>query len=288
VVYGRLDTVQLWSIVARMCPADRDGLVLDRLQLRYQRVQESLAQEIRRDGRAPGSLLPPERALAEHFGVSRVTLRRALAELEHQGIVARAASRGWAVAGPPIGEPPNALMSFSEMAATRGLTPASRVIETQVRAATLDEAETLGLAPGAPLFELERLRLMDDMPILIDRSRLPLAFAPGLDAIDFATNSLYTVLEDRYGLRPSRAHFTVEAVSAGKRESSLLGLEPGQPLLRCHQLTEDESGRLIELCEMLYRGDRYRFRATLVRLQAAELESADGAGGRLTGPGSAG
>jgi DNA-binding GntR family transcriptional regulator len=275
-------------MIAAMCAASDDGLGLDRLRLRYQRVQESLAAELRRDGRPPGSPLPPERALAEHFGVSRVTLRRALAELERQGVVSRAATRGWAVAGSPIGEPPNALMSFSEMAATRGLTPASRVIERQVRAATIDEAETLGLAPGAPLFELERLRLMDDMPILIDRSRLPLAFASGLQEIDFEANSLYTVLEERYGLRPSRAHFTVEAVSAGKRESSLLSLEPGQPLLRCHQLTEDESGRLIELCEMLYRGDRYRFRSTLVRGQVAELEITEGAGGRLAGPGTAG
>jgi len=49
------------------------------------------------------------------------------------------------------------------------------------------------------------------------------------------------------------------------RRAALLGLDPGGPLLRCQQRTEDESGRPIELCEMVYRGDRYRFRATLVR-----------------------
>jgi GntR family transcriptional regulator len=267
-----------------MCPSDGDGddLVLDRLQLRYQRVQESLAQEIRRDGRAPGSLLPPERALAEHFGVSRVTLRRALAELERQGIVSRAASRGWAVAGSPIGEPPNALMSFSEMAAVRGLRAASAVIETQVRAASMDDAETLRLAPGAPIFELERLRSMDDMPILLDRSRIPLALAPEVEDVDFSKESLYAVLEERYGIRPARAHFSIEAVPAGTREAKLLGVEPGAPLLRCDQVTEDEGGRLIELCQMRYRGDRYRFRGTLVRPTPADLEHAEAS--PLTGP----
>jgi len=269
-----------------MCPADGDELVLDRLQLRYQRVQESLAQEIRRDGRAPGSPLPPERALAEHFGVSRVTLRRALAELERRGIVTRAASRGWSVGGSPIGEPPNALMSFSEMAATRGLTAASRIVDRQVRAASMDEAETLGLAPGAPIFELERLRLMDGMPILLDRSRLPLALAPELDEIDFSTSSLYTALEERYGLRPTRAHFSIEAVPANKRDAKLLDVEAGAPLLRCDQVTEDETGRLIELCEMRYRGDRYRFRGTLVRPSPAELEAVEAP--TLDGPPQAG
>ncbi len=247
-----------------MSVPEEQSHVLDRLQLRYQRVQDALAEEIASRHRSPGSRLPPERALAEHFGVSRVTLRRALDELEAMGIVVRHPG-GWTVAEPPVGEPPNVLMSFSEMAALRGLAPGGRVLDRHVRPATIDEAETLSLAPGAPLFELERLRSMDDVPILIDRTRIPLSLAPGLDEADLEEVSLYEVLEGRFGMRAARARFTVEAIAADERRAGLLGLEPGQPLLRCNQQTEDESGRQIELCEMVYRGDRYRFRATLVR-----------------------
>jgi GntR family transcriptional regulator len=247
----------------------REDGVLDRLQLRYRRVEHALADEIARGGRVAGSRLPPERALAEHFEVSRVTLRRALAELERSGLIARD-RRGWTVAVSRIGEPPNMLMSFSEMAASRGLTPSARVIDHRVRPVTLDEAESFGLAPGAPLFELERLRLMDGVPILIDRSSVPLAFAPGLDQVDFTTASLYVELESRYGLRATRARFAIEAVPADARQASLLDLDVGQPLLRCQQLTEDADGRLMETCEMVYRGDRYRFRATLARSAAAD------------------
>ncbi len=257
--------------------------VLDRLQLRYQRVQQALAEEIGRGRMPPGSQLPPERALAEHFGVSRVTLRRALAELERGGVVSRAGGRGWAVAGSPIGEPPNALMSFTEMAASRGLIATARVLASGVRSATIDEAETLGLAPGAALFELERLRLMDDVPILIACSRVPVALAPGLEEVDFSTASLYWVLEERFGLRPTRAHFSVEAIASDERRATLLELEPGRPLLRCHQLTEDATGRLIESCEMLYRGDRYRFRATLLRVGATGTERAEALGPQPNG-----
>ena len=237
---------------------------LDDLQLRYQRVQQALADEIQRGGRPAGSRLPPERALAEHFGVSRVTLRRALDELAAAGVVTRSGS-GWVVASGAIGEPPNELMSFSEMAASRGLEPGARVLDRQVRAATLDEAEALGLAPGASLFELERIRTMDGVPILIDRTRIPLSIAPGLEARDLDGVSLYGTLEDRFGVRPTRARFTVEAIAADPRRAKLLGLAAGQPLLRCLQQTEDEAGRQIELCEMVYRFDRYRFRATLAR-----------------------
>jgi GntR family transcriptional regulator len=241
-----------------------DVLPLDRLQLRYQVVREELEAELERERRPAGSRLPPERALAEHFGVSRVTLRRALDELARAGVVARSGI-GWVVAAPAIGEPPNVFMSFSEMAASRGLRPGGRVLHCRSRPATIDEAEALGLAPGTPLFELERLRSLDDVPILIDRTRIPLSLAPGLDELDLEERSLYAVLGQRFGMRPTRARLTVEAIPADERCAGLLGLEPGQPLLRCQQQTEDEIGRHIELCEMVYRGDRYRFRATLER-----------------------
>lgn len=240
------------------------GRPLDELQLRYQRVRLALSDEIRRGGRPAGSRLPPERALAEHFGVSRVTLRRALEELAAAGDVSRSGS-GWVVATGAVGEPPNELMSFSEMAASRGLEPGSRVLERRVRAATLDEADELGLAPGASLFELERLRTMDGVPILIDRTAIPLSVAPGIDAVDLDGVSLYRVLQERFGVRPTRARFTVEAIAADARRAAFLELEPGEPLLRCNQQTEDDAGRQIELCEMVYRYDRYRFRATLTR-----------------------
>jgi GntR family transcriptional regulator len=237
---------------------------LERLQLRYQRVREDLATEIERGRRPPGSRLPPERALAEHFGVSRVTLRRALEELARAGVVTRSGT-GWAVVSATIGEPPNVLMSFSEMAASRGLVPGSRVLDRRVRPATIDEAESLGLAPGASLFELERLRAMDEVPIMIDRTRIPLSLAPGLEEEEFEGTSLYAVLEQRYGMRPTRARFTVEAIAADERRARLLAHGIGEPLLLCRQQTEDQTGRQMELCEMSYRGDRYRFRATLLR-----------------------
>ena len=237
---------------------------LDRLQLRYQQVREELEAEIERGRRPVGSRLPPERALAQHFGVSRVTLRRSLEEMARAGTIARSGA-GWMVASPAIGEPPNVLMSFSEMAASRGLRPGARVLDRRQRPATIDEADALGLAPGAPLFELERLRSLDDVPILIDRTRIPLSLTPGLFDMDLDGQSLYDVLEQNFGLRPARARLTVEAIPADERRARLLGLEPGEPLLLCRQQSEDQHGRHIELCDMVYRGDRYRFMATLER-----------------------
>jgi GntR family transcriptional regulator len=150
------------------------------------------------------------------------------------------------------------------MGAARGLTVSSRVIAAQVRPATLDEAEMLQVAPGAELFDLERVRMLDGIPVALDNSRVPIAVAPGLPEVDFAHRSLYATLEHS-GVIPSRASYAVEAVAADGRQAVLLEIEPGEAALWATQTTFDQRGRPIELGRIAYRGDRYRFRATLIR-----------------------
>src|SRR5712691_2228269 len=111
-------------------------------QPRYLTLAKSLAAEIGRGAVVPGDRLPGERELCRSFGVSRVTVRRALAELRDQGMIEPDGPRGWFVLSASLGEP-NALMSFSEMARSRGLTPTSRVVVAEVRPATIDEADAL-------------------------------------------------------------------------------------------------------------------------------------------------
>ena len=230
----------------------------------YLQVHRAVADEIARGTWRPEERLPPERVLCERFAVSRVTLRRALNALVSDGLLRASHGRGWYVAGGPLGEPPNALESFSAMGRARGLVPSARVLSTAVRPATIDEAEALTIAPGADLFAIERLRLLDGLPISIDKSRVPLARAPGLAAADFSQASLYTTLEAD-GVVPAWAEFALSAAAATPEEAALLDLAVGSPLLTASQTTFDQDHRPIELGHVRYRGDRYRFRATLVR-----------------------
>jgi GntR family transcriptional regulator len=216
----------------------------------------------------PGQRLPPERALAARLGVSRVTVRRALRELAAAGLVDSAVGRGSFVTGRPLAEPPNVLMGFSELGAARGLTPSARVLARHVRPAAYDEAETFGVAPGADIFDLRRLRLLDDVPTAIDRSCVPLVRARGLLDVDFSTESLYATL-DAHGAGPVRADFSVHASAATAEQSTLLGLEAGAPLLITETAAYDGAGRLVELATTAYPAERYRFRATLVRRPTA-------------------
>jgi GntR family transcriptional regulator len=230
----------------------------------YLRVYRLIADEIASGSLGPGDRLPSERELTERLGVSRATVRRALGELATDGLVEASAGRGSFVSTGPLVEPPNALLSFTELGHRHGLRATARVLRLGPRPATIEEAELFGVAPGSDLVDLERLRLLDSVPVAVDATRFPLGRVPHALSIDFSTASLYDVLEEA-GYPPIRAAYTVEALPAPEREGALLGIEVGEPTLVAETAAYDPSDRLVELARTHYRADRYRFRATLVR-----------------------
>jgi DNA-binding GntR family transcriptional regulator len=227
-------------------------------------VYRLIADQIASGALGSGDRLPAERRLCDQLGVSRATVRRALADLVEDGLVESSMGRGSFVTTGPLVEPPNALLSFTELGSRRGLRPSALVIGRLVRPATLEEAELFGIAPGAEVLELSRLRMLDGVPVAIDRSRVPVVRAPALTELDFETASLYDALTAA-GCAPARAAYTVEAAAATAAEGALLGIDAGTPVLVTDTTAYDLGDRPVERCRTAYRADRYRFRATLVR-----------------------
>jgi DNA-binding GntR family transcriptional regulator len=229
----------------------------------YHRVYREIAKGIESGILQPGDRLPSERSLCEQLGVSRATVRRAVEELTADGLV-EARGRGSFVRDNAVMEPPNTLMGLNEVARSRGLDPTSLVLRAEVRAATIDEADAFAIAPGADLFELERLRMLDGLPISVDINRVPLRILPGAPDIDWTTASLYDALETA-GHPPARADYELEARPAGARQAELLGLAPDTPVLSATTVAIGDDGRVVDLGRTVYRADRYRFQATLMR-----------------------
>lgn len=214
---------------------------------------------------APGMRLPPERELSLDLSISRVTLRKALNQLVADGVLTAAHGRGWFVTSGPIRkEWPNRLESFSETAARMGLPAASRVLRAAAAPADIDEAEELGIAPGAALFHLARVRLLSGVPIALDRTRVPVKLVPDIATHDFATESLYACLVAA-GIEPQRADSTIEAREADDELATLLDVAIGKPLLVMRQVAVDGNERPLFTSEIRYAGDRYRLRTSFAR-----------------------
>ncbi|HJR98380.1 MAG TPA: GntR family transcriptional regulator [Actinomycetota bacterium] len=229
----------------------------------YQQVQQAIGEHIAAGRLAPGQQLPSERQLCERFEISRVTARRALAALVGEGLIEASPGRGWFVSDGHLSEPADALQSFTALARARGLEPTARVLRHEVRDATMDEAEGLQVAPGAQVLELERVRLLDGVPVAVHHCLIPLNLCPALADADYTEASVYEILRTKAHIAPTLADCSLEAASAGPVIAPLLGLDGTEPVLVSRQTTFDERGDPIETSRVVYRGDRYRFRTKL-------------------------
>jgi GntR family transcriptional regulator len=205
-----------------------------------------------------GESLPPERELAEHFQVSRDTVRRAIDRLTRQGLIESRRGAGTFVAA-RVEQQLARITSFSDDMLRRGLTPGSQWIRRTLDRPTPDELLALGLAPDAQVLRLERVRTADAVPMAIERATLPAAL---LDYnVDFG-ESLYRALQDA-NVQPGRAIQRLRAELASARDAELLGIGAGDPVLSIERRSFSSEGSPLELTRSLYRGDRYDYVAVL-------------------------
>jgi GntR family transcriptional regulator len=222
----------------------------------------------------PGEQLPPERELAERYGVSLITVRRALTDLAREHRLERTRGKGTFVTRPPIQLDLDAPTSFTEEIRRLGHDPQTRIVTARTMAAEPSVAEALGIADGAQVVHLERLRMADGDPLLLEQVYLPESRFPGLLAGDLEHGSLYGWLQDRYGTSVVRAREALEPVAISAREAQLLGVEPGRPALLIEGLAFDETGRAVELARTFVRGDRTRYHMERVVTRASQPDTA--------------
>jgi GntR family transcriptional regulator len=229
----------------------------------YERVVALISDDIATGRLHAGERLTSERALGERLGVSRVTIRRALATLVERGLLVPAARRGWFVALPSSTGSYPPLQSFTEWAHAQGREASTVVLKARVRRAVKDESRLLRLPARAPLFELRRLRLMDSVPISVESSCVPIAVAPGLPDVDFSDASLFAVLRTQAGVEPTRAESSVSLEPADGRTAGLLGVPGGTSVLRFRETVYDQNDRPFELHTAANRGDGYQWTSVL-------------------------
>ncbi len=225
----------------------------------YLQIEEELASRIERGALEPGARLPAERQLARDLGVSRMTLRQALARLEHRGLVERAQGSGTFVSQPKLRHQASVLRGFFRETVGQGVVPTSRTIVRVAAFATRALAATLGLRIGEEVYKVVRLRFARGTPVVVETSFFPAALFPGLIDLDLDHQSIYQLMEDRYGARPSRGEQSMEAVAAEQAEAELLSVPVGAPLMLLERTAWDHAGRAVEHARDLYRGDRSRF-----------------------------
>ncbi|WP_163848706.1 GntR family transcriptional regulator [Pseudooceanicola aestuarii] len=231
---------------------------------RYLAIARDIEADIRAGRLAEGARLPSERDMAKDRQISRMTARQALRHLTQRGYLEAQVGRGTFVRSGAIQQELTALTGFSEAMRLQGRDIASVVIEAATRTPDPDTVLALGLAQGAPIHRLTRIRLVDGAPVAIEMSEIDASVTPGFfDGADFARQSTYARLRAEYDITPTTAEQTLEAAAADNETAHRLNLPEGAPILRLTRLTRDAQGGAFEFVRSLYRGDAFNMKVHL-------------------------
>lgn len=223
----------------------------------YQQLMSRLRNDIMAGVYPSGGRIPSEQVLCEIYGISRVTVRKAMLDLVQEGLLVRRQGKGTYVAQERIQRNLQQITSFSQACRQNGHTAAARLISAELAPASSEDAEKLGLQPDGPVVEIIRLRLCDGDPVMLEINRFPEAFDFLLR--ETAEDSLYERLSRR-GCIPSSAVHDISLGHATPMAARYLGCQPGDALLLLDETVLDQHGQPLHLSRQWIRGDKYTFR----------------------------
>ena len=225
---------------------------------KYKYISLDIRSKISSGEYAQGDRLPPIPQLCAMYGVSKITIKRAMDDLEHLGIVSRRRGSGTYVKGLVnetgmlrVQEILGQMEGFVAEAEAYGATVTSDVHDFSVIRATSDIAEALAIEPGEFVYHVYRTRRVNSRPQIIERSYLPLSLVPGLREAH-VHGSLYRYVEDELGLTIASAHRTIYAVNPSEQEAAWLGIPLDSPLLSIWQIGFLDDGRPFEQSTILH------------------------------------
>ncbi|MGE5558408.1 MAG: GntR family transcriptional regulator [Bacillota bacterium] len=222
----------------------------------YFQLKEIIVEKIRKGEYQQGKSIPSERELSVIFGLSRMTVRQALNQLAHEGILSREKGRGTFVSR-LILEQRN-LMSFTELARSKGMSPGTRILQKSMVRADKEMTELLDLKSGDTVYRIKRLRLVDGVPVGIEEAFIPTKYCRELEKYDISA-SLYRIFWEKYGYYITHGDNIIGVVKASPRDKKTLDIAGEVPLLSITSIKYTAAGLKLYYEKSLYRSDLYEY-----------------------------
>jgi GntR family transcriptional regulator len=231
----------------------------------HAQIRESVRARIIAGTYAQHQRIPSEKGLMAEFGVSRITVRQALGDLEKEGLLFKIQGKGCYVSKPKPTQELARLQGFGEAMFGQGFETFNQVVGLQTMSAPAQVARSLGLPAGALVTEIRRVRHLDREPVSLDITYVAHALGERLAQEDLATRDIFLILENDYGIALGHADLSIDAVIADAPLAACLRVAPGAPLLYLERLTHGLDGIPVELDHVYYRGDNFRYRLRVER-----------------------
>ncbi len=228
----------------------------------YLQLKEILKERIEKH-MSPGDVIPIEIEIEKEFGVSRMTVRKAIDELVDEGLVVKQQGRGTFVQQPKITQDVGTIFSWTEEMRNKGKSTETRDLEIREVTPSRKLAEALRLGKNERIVCLKRIRYTEGEPLAIMINYLRLNYVPGLLDNGLQSESLYEDLEQIYHIKLVEADETISAREATDLEALTLQIPPGSAVLHIMRTSYLANGIPVEVVDMTARADRYQYFAKL-------------------------
>jgi GntR family transcriptional regulator len=229
----------------------------------YYQVKEILLEMIDNGELKPGQLIPPEREICDIQNVSRMTVNKAIMTLVNEGYLYREQGKGTFVSKPKENQQLQ-LKGFTQQMIEQGMKSSSLILSFEIKEATKKDIKILNLQDEhSTVFEIKRLRILNDEPFAIEVVWIPEKLCAGLTQEMLEGSSLYEIFEQKYNLTLKKAKQTVEPKMLNEYESKLLKQNPNSLALMFNRITYLENGIPIEYTKEIYRSDKYKYEIEL-------------------------
>ena len=214
----------------------------------YAQVKDRLVRRLVDGTWQPGMNIPSEQELARQLNVSQGTVRKALDSMTAENLLVRRQGRGTFVAEP---EDAQILFQFFRLTTDGGDSrvafPDSTLLSCTGETADEEQAVALSLKKGAPVWHIERVRLLLDKPMLTETIIIPAGIFTGWDKLDEIPNNVYQIYSKRWGITIAKADEQLKAITASIEDARHLGCEAGEPLLQVRRIARDLQDNPVEL-----------------------------------------
>ncbi len=226
-------------------------------------VRDVLWERIRSGEYPPDSQIPSEAALCAEFGVSRITVRHALADLQRAGQIFRIHGKGTFVSHPRPLQDFAPVVGFGAAMERAGHEVVNKLLSLERIPAPAAIAGRLGLAAGDPIVRLRRLRYLDRHPVRVDVLYMPVAIGGRLAGVDLSRRDVFSFFENELGIEIGESELELEATAADAATAKLLAMPRGAPVLRIDWMAYKRDGSPLDFAEIQCRGEVSRYRVRL-------------------------
>ena len=236
--------------------------------VKYQEIANNLRSQIQAGVYKSGEQLALEREMCEQYGVSRITIKKAVDQLVKEGLVVKRRGSGTFVkslANQDVHDisMANQFSGFSQ--AFEGHKIATEVVRFDIIHPEPEVAEKLNITTDDFVYDIIRLRKVDEQPVVIEYTQMPIELIPGIKR-EVLEKSIYQYIETQLHFKIQSAHRFIRALMPTEQEEKLLHIEHGKmPILEVEQIAFLDDGRAFEYSKAHHRGDKQTFRVVSIR-----------------------